>query len=47
MDITDIAYKGGQYFDYGSEPYYSPWMTQDATPKIVDALLMRIVRLGL
>jgi len=47
MVITDIAYKGGQYLDYGKQSYYSPWMTQDATPSIVDALLTLIFRLGL
>jgi hypothetical protein len=47
MVITDIAYKDGQYFDYGYQPYYSPWMTQDATPHILDALVTLIFRLGL
>ena len=28
-------------------PYHSPWIIQDATPKIVDALLTLIFRLGM
>jgi len=46
-DFDHIAYKGGQYFDYGYRPYHSPWIIKDATHKIVDALLTLIFRLWL
>jgi hypothetical protein len=45
MVTNDIAYKDGQYFDCGKQLHYSPWMTQDTTPKIVGALLALICRL--
>jgi len=47
IDIKGIAYKGGQNFDYGSKPQHSPWIIQDATPEIVDALLTLIFTMGL
>jgi len=34
-----FACKGGHYCDYGSMPLHSPWIIQDAWPKIVDAPL--------
>jgi hypothetical protein len=34
-----FAYHGCQYVDYGYMPYQSPWITQDAIPKIVNTLL--------
>ena len=46
-DINHIVYKDGQYIDYEYKPYHSPWIIQDATPKIVDALLTLIFRLWL
>jgi len=47
IDINHIAYIGGQYCAYGYKQYYSPRVTQDATPEIFDALLTLIFRLGL
>jgi hypothetical protein len=47
MVTNNIVYKDGQYFDYGYQPYYSPWMIPDTTPKIIDAVLTLIFRLGL
>jgi hypothetical protein len=47
IDAHDITYKGCQYSDYGYMPYHSPWIIQDVTPKIVDALLTLIFRLGM
>ena len=43
--ITDtFAYKGGQYYDYGSMLLHSPWTIQDAWPLIIDATLTLIFR---
>jgi len=47
IDIKGIAYKGGQNFDYGYKPQHSPWIIQDATPEIFDALLTLIFTMGL
>jgi len=46
IDTHDIACTRCQYFDYGYMPWHSLWITQDATHKIVDALLTLIFRLG-
>jgi hypothetical protein len=47
VSTHDITYKGCQCFNYGQMPYHSPWIIQVPTPKIVDALLTLMVRLGM
>jgi len=44
LDTSIFAYKGGQYYHYGSMPLHSPWIMQDARPIIVDALLTLMFR---
>ena len=43
---SPFAYKGGQYLSYDSLQPMPALMTQDARPKIVDALLTLISRMG-
>jgi len=38
-----FAYKGCQYFDYGSMLLHSPWIMQDTRPNIIAAPLMLIL----
>jgi len=47
IDVNGIANKGGQNFDYGYKQQHSPWIIQDATPEIVNALLLLILTMGL
>jgi len=47
VDRHDITYKGCQFLDYGLMRYHTPSIIEDATPQIVDALLMLIFRLGM
>ena len=43
---TIVAHNGGQCCDYGWMPLQSPVIAQDTRPKIVDALLMLIFKMG-
>ena len=46
MVCSIFAHPGGQYYGHGLKGLLHPWIIQDSRPKIVDALLMLISRMG-
>jgi len=46
MFTDDIAHRGSQFYNDGLMWLTSPWIVQDGRPKIIDARLMIIFRMG-